>query len=160
MQAACCQWLRPPNGFWIGRDGVKAFSDRPPPADIADKNILRRPGAAPLLLLTPLPAPAAPASAAASAPAASGVDRALADRKRKAEEAEQAQRKEVEEKNQLAKADNCVRARQAKASYESGMRIQRVNEKGEVEVLDAAARAAEVQRVQSIIEVDCAQSGQ
>ena len=68
---------------------------------------------------------------------------------------EHPQRKAVEEKNRVAKADNCVRAKQAKASYESGLRIRRVNAKGEVEVLDDAARAVEVKRIQAIIESDC-----
>ena len=31
---------------WLDRSGRKVFSDRPPPADISEKNIIKRPGAA------------------------------------------------------------------------------------------------------------------
>ena len=149
--AVSAQWV------WIDKNGVKAFSDRPPPAEILEKNILKRPGAAPVLTPEPMSAPGAAAAPASSASAAvpSGLDKALAEKKKKAEEAELAQRKAVEEKNRVAKADNCVRAKQAKASYESGLRIRRVNAKGEIEVLDDAARAAEVKRIQAIIDSDC-----
>ena len=43
----------------------------------------------------------------------------------------------------------------AKATLESGMRMARVNDKGEREVLDDAQRAAELKRVNAIIASDC-----
>ena len=103
-------------------------------------------------------AAAAPASApqeAASAPKLSGVDKELAEKKKKAEEAEVAKRKTEEEKVVKAKVENCARAKQAKTSFDSGVRIARTNEKGEREVMDDAARSAEVKRIQSVIDADC-----
>ncbi len=38
---------------------------------------------------------------------------------------------------------------------DSGMRVARVNDKGEREILDDNARAAEQRRLQSIIDSDC-----
>ena len=70
-------------------------------------------------------------------------------------EAEQAKRKDEEEKFAKAKVENCTRAKEAKATYDSGTRISRTNASGEKEVLDDAARAAEVKRLLSIMETDC-----
>lgn len=131
---------------WIDKDGRKVFSDRAPPPEIPEKDILERPA---------LVVPATVPLGAASAPRLSGVDRELSEKKKKTEETEVAKRKTEEEKILKAKAENCVRAKQAKASFDSGRRIARPNEKGEPEVLDATARAAEVARIQAIIESDC-----
>ena len=43
----------------------------------------------------------------------------------------------------------------AKSSIDSGMRMARMNDKGEREVLDDAQRAAELKRVNAIIASDC-----
>ncbi len=122
--AASAQWQ------WMDKDGRKVFSDRPPPADIPDKNILKRPsGRGPAVTAVP---PAATAPAAAPA----GVDKSLQDKKKQAEEAEAAKRKAEEERNARLMAENCSRAQQAKSGLDSGARISRINEKGEREFLD------------------------
>jgi hypothetical protein len=147
--AASAQWQ------WIDKDGRKVFSDRAPPAEVLEKNILKRPGAR---AAAATPADAVSASApqqAASAPKLSGVDKELLEKKKKAEEAEAAKRKADEEKTAKAKVENCARAKQAKASFDSGVRIARTNDKGEREVMDDAARAAEVKRIQAVIDADC-----
>ena len=152
--AASAQWQ------WTDKDGRKVFSDRAPPADILDKDILKRPaGRSATAGTTNAPASAAIAASApqgaASAPKLSGVDKELAEKKKKAEEAEAAKRKAEEERVLKAKVENCARAKQAQTSLGSGMRIARTNEKGEREVLDDAARASEQKRIQSIIDSDC-----
>jgi hypothetical protein len=146
--AASAQWQ------WMDKDGRKVFSDRPPPADIPEKSILKRPGnRGPAVTAVP-PVAAVPATAgAATAPA--GVDKSLQDKKKQAEEAEATKRKAEEERVAKAMAENCARAQQAKASFDSGMRISRLNEKGEREFMDDAARAAEGERLQSIINQNC-----
>lgn len=159
--AASAQWQ------WTDKDGRKVYSDRAPPADVIEKNILKRPGDRVItagITTTPNPAavgalviaPAASApQGAASGIKLSGVDKELAERKKKAEDAEAARRKADEEKVVKAKIENCARAKQAKASFDSGVRIGRTNDKGEREVLDDTARAAEVKRIQSVITSDC-----
>lgn len=159
--AASAQWQ------WTDNDGRRVFSDRAPPADVLEKNILKRPGGrgtttgkTDALASTAVTAPAVTAAAsvpqgAASALKLSGVDKELVEKKKKAEEAEVAKRKAEEESILKAKVENCARAKQAKTSFESGMRMVRTNEKGEREVLDDAARASEVKRIQSIIDSDC-----
>src|SRR5450830_498425 len=151
--AASAQWQ------WIDKDGHKVFSDRAPPADVLDKNILKRPSSRTVssgTTATPPMATTAPSPAEmASAPKLSGVDKELAEKKKKAEEAETAKRKAEEEKVVKAKVENCARAKQAKTSFDSGVRIARTNDKGEREVMDDAARTSEVKRIQSIINSDC-----
>ena len=131
---------------WLDKDGRKVFSDRAPPPDIAEKDILERPAV--------IPAAAAPQNGA-SAPRLGGIDKELTDKKKKAEELDLAKRRADGEKMAASKIDNCARAKRAKANLDSGRPIARSNEKGEPEMLDAAARTAELSRLQDIIEADC-----
>lgn len=162
--SASAQWQ------WTDKDGRKVFSDRAPPADVVEKNIIKRPGARgatatrtdsppPVTVATDVIAAAASAASApqgaASAPKLSGVDKELAEKKKKAEEVEIAKRKADEERIVKAKVENCARAKQAKASLDSGRRINRINEKGERQVMDAAARTTELKYIQSVIDADC-----
>jgi hypothetical protein len=140
--AASAQWQ------WVDKDGRKVFSDRAPPPEVLEKDILKRPA--------PRSAASAPApQGEASAPRVSGIDKELADRKKKTDEAELAKRRAEQEMVLKAKIENCARAKQAKATYESGQRIARTNEKGEREIMDSASRATELKRIQAIIESDC-----
>ena len=143
---ASAQWQ------WLDKDGRKVFSDRPPPADVPDKNILKRPGSRGSAL--PVPAtPAAPAAAAAAPQ--TGVDKSLEEKRKQAEAAEAAKRKAEEDRIAKARQENCARAQQAKTNFDSGIRISKLNEKGEREFLDDTARAAEGERLQSIINQNC-----
>jgi predicted flap endonuclease-1-like 5' DNA nuclease len=83
------------------------------------------------------------------------VDKDLETKKKKAEQAEAAKRKADEEQLTKARIENCVRAKQAKATYESGAPIARTNASGERELMDEAARAAELRRIQGIMASDC-----
>lgn len=143
---------------WLDKDGHKVFSDRAPPPDVPEKNILKQPGnrnkAAGMGTDTPAAMAAAPQKGA-SAPQLSGVDKELAEKKKQAVEADAAKRKVEEEKIASAKADNCARAKQAKAVFDSGIRMSRTNAKGEREIMDDAARAEESKRIQSVIDSDC-----
>ncbi|HXE22536.1 MAG TPA: DUF4124 domain-containing protein [Rhodoferax sp.] len=143
--SAMAQWQ------WVDKDGHKVFSDRAPPADIPQKNILMQPAAGAL----PASPPAVAANAPALAPKVNGKDKELDEKKKQADEAAAAKKKAEEEKVARAKADNCTRARQEKTTLDSGVRIATTNAAGEREVMDDAARAAETQRVQAIIESNC-----
>nr|WP_315479090.1 DUF4124 domain-containing protein [uncultured Rhodoferax sp.] len=140
---------------WVDKDGRKVFSDRAPGADIPEKSILKRPGgtlskhAAPSNVgLDAAPTPTLAASKA-------GGDKTLETKKKQAEEAEASKRKTEEERLTKAKVENCTRAKQAKASMEGGGRIARTNAAGEREILDDAAKTAESQRIQGIIDAEC-----
>lgn len=89
-----------------------------------------------------------------AAPAA-GIDKSLQEKKKQVEDAEALKRKADEERNARAMADTCSRAQQAKSGLDSGARMARTNEKGEREFMDEAARAAEGERLQTIINENC-----
>ncbi len=172
--AACCllafaavtasaQWQ------WVEKDGRKIFSDRPPPAEIAEKDILKRPagaaraaspqattapGSETLAGTKPMVAPTAPA-AKASAPKLSGKDAELEAKKKKADDEEAAKRKAEEEKVAKTKAENCDRAKNGLSTLQSGVRMASVNAKGEREIFDDAKRASETKRAQEIIDSSC-----
>ncbi|MDP3702206.1 MAG: DUF4124 domain-containing protein [Hylemonella sp.] len=145
---ASAQWQ------WMDKDGRKVFSDRPPPADVPEKSILKRPGGRGSAGAV-APAVPAPGAAPGATAAAAGVDKSLQDKKKQAEDAEAAKRKAEEERNARLMAENCNRARQAKSGLDSGARMSRINEKGEREFMDESALAAEGQRLQSIINENC-----
>lgn len=140
---------------WIDKDGRKVFSDQSPPADIPAKNILKQPGARNRAGAAVEPAASAPAQAAAPAPKLSGKDKALEDKRKQAESVEAEKKKAEEEELARKRADNCALAKSTKANYDSGVRITRMNAKGEREFLDDAQRADEVKRIQGIIDRDC-----
>lgn len=149
---------------WTDQDGRKVFSDRPPPADVPPARILKQPHSQPLLAVKPTSAaaedtkpaatPATPAVMPATT-AASGTDKALEEKKAKAEAEEAAKKKAEEAKRAAARADNCTRAQRAKTTYDSQRPIRQTNAQGELVILDANERAAEVRRIQSIIDSDC-----
>ena len=97
--------------------------------------------------------------AAASAPKITGKDKELEEKKKQAEAAEAEKKKAEEEKLAKARADNCARAKRAKAEFDSGVRIARTNDKGEREIMDDAARAVESKRLDGIIASDCKPAG-
>ncbi|MDP4074629.1 DUF4124 domain-containing protein [Acidovorax sp. A1169] len=160
---AAAQWQ------WIDKDGRKVFSDRPPPQDIPEKNMLKQPGFGGPRVTTPAAASApaaaaAPATAAASgtaaapaaaASAASGKDKELEKRKAEAEAAEAAKKKAEDEKIAKARAENCTKARDAKALMDSGTPLRQTTAQGERVFLDEAQRAAETKRINAVIAADC-----
>lgn len=147
---ALAQWQ------WIDKDGRKVFSDRSPPAEIQDKNILKRPGNHHMAAVPASQSAAlSPTAAKASAPRLSGKDAQLEARKKQAEEEDAVKRKAEEETIAKARADNCERARKGLASFQSGVRIAVTNAKGEREIMDDNARALEMKRLQGIADSDC-----
>lgn len=163
LLALACSWALGAHAQWqwLDKDGRKVFSDRPPPHDVPEKSILKRPGqaAAPAApsadAADSAAAPATAARPAASVPRASGVDKELEEKKQQAEAAEAAKKKAEEERMARQRADNCRRARQSKATFDSGIRVATTNAKGEREILDDNARAAEGKRLDGIIASDC-----
>jgi hypothetical protein len=144
---------------WIDKDNKKVFSDQPPPIEIPEKNILHRPSTTSKRVNFSTPsapaASAAPAASPAVSPKPSGVDKDLEEKTRKAEEAEKAKQAAETQRIAQAKVENCNRARQGKATMDSGIRVARINAQGEREIIDDATRATEQQRLQAVIDSDC-----
>ena len=148
--SAFAQWQ------WVDGSGRKVFSDTPPPSSIPEKDILRR--AVPVHAAPPVTTTSAPSAAPAATPQISGRDEQLEARKKQAEAQEQAQKKAEADKLAKARQENCERARRSKATLESGVRMATTNAKGEREIMDDAARAAETKRVNQIIQSSCGAS--
>jgi hypothetical protein len=145
---------------WIDKDGRRVFSDQGPPADVPAKNIIKQPGSRSPAAAEPVAAAASgPAKPVVAAPKLSGKDPSLDQKKKQAEAAEAEKKKADEEQAAKARADNCERTKRAKAGLDSGVRISRINAKGEREFLDDAARAAETKRIELIIASDCKPAG-
>ena len=154
---ALAQWQ------WIDKEGRKVYSDQPPPAEIRDKDILKRPGGR----ITPAaatpanndmtPSISAPAlrASASIAPKLSSMDKELEARKQQADAAEVLKKKTEEDKQVKARAENCDRAKNALASLQSGMRIGVTNAAGEREIMDDSKRATEIQRTKDIADGSC-----
>ncbi len=145
---------------WKDKDGRRIFSDQPPPTNVPDKDILKRPAGAraPVATQTSEATPSTPSaltSTTATAPKISGKDAELEKKKKEAEAKENAQKKAEDEKNAAAKKENCDRAKRAKVSFDSGIRISTTNDKGEREIMSDATRASESKRLQDIIASDC-----
>ena len=141
---------------WRDKDGRIQVSDRPPPVEIPDKDILQRPHGA------RTPPPAAGDEPADAAPASTGVDPGLEARRKQlqteqaASAAQDKAKKDADtvRRNQT-KAETCARARSQLAGLENGQRYTRTNEKGEREVLDDRGRAEEIARSREIVSSSC-----
>ncbi|MFO1339504.1 MAG: DUF4124 domain-containing protein [Burkholderiaceae bacterium] len=140
---------------WRDKDGRVQVSDRPPPVDVPDKDILQRPTGA----RAPMPAPAATAASDAGGDVVVRGDPALEAKRTKAEAekaaAEKAKKDADKAKRDHARLETCQRARNQLAALEGGQRMARVNDKGEREVLDDAGREAEIARTREIANSSC-----
>jgi hypothetical protein len=139
---------------WRDKNGQVHISDMPPPNDVPDKDILKKPTAARGYALPP----AAAAASAASAPTGASAPKAdpeLEARRQKAAQEKDAKRQAEEATQAAARAENCKRAQSYLRTIEDGQRIARTNEKGEREILDDQQRAAETQRTKQVIASDC-----
>jgi hypothetical protein len=145
---------------WRDKDGRITVSDRPPPREVPEKDILSKPNPPARAAAPPAPAAAAapgaattPAAAASAPPTA--LEREVQARKRAADEEKAAKARAEEERNATRRAENCRQARNQLTALESGQRIARTNDKGEREVLDDQGRAQETQRAREVIASDC-----
>ena len=151
--SAFAQWQ------WIDNGGRKVFSDRAPPVEIKDKNIIKRPAdklnSANQPLVETLAASASTTLALTNTPRLSGKDTELDSKKKKIENEEILKKKLEEEKVSKIKSDICDRARINLATLKSGIRMTSANANGEREYFDEARLAAETLRTQDVIAENC-----
>ena len=157
--AADAQWR------WRDKSGQVNASDRPPPKDVPEKDILSRPGpelrrAAAQSAAASAAADGAAATAAPSMPSVPSapptpLEREVQLRKRAAEQEQSTKAKAEEERVAAQRAENCRAARGHLMALESGQRIARTNDKGEREVLDDKGRADEQRRARDVVTSDC-----
>ncbi len=140
---------------WVWKEGDrKVFSDTAPPASVLEQNIVKRPGRGAAL---PQAAPVAPPAATetSAAPQLPTVDKELEAKKKQTEQAEEARKKAEDQRIAKARAEDCARAKQARNTLDSGVRLATTNAKGEREVMDDKARAAEAKRLDGVARDNC-----
>jgi type IV secretory pathway VirB10-like protein len=154
--------------MWLDASGRKVFSDQPPPANIPAKRVLQQPGKATTSQTTDVnekpstesspdaaTSATAPKTAATTAKPEASKDKDLEIAKKKIEEEAAIKKKAEQEKVDAAKADNCKRAKSAKTTFDSGVRLGHTNSKGERGIMDDATRMVETKRLEGIIASDC-----
>ncbi|WP_313166744.1 DUF4124 domain-containing protein [Massilia oculi] len=131
---------------WIGPNGTRQYSDRPPPPSTPASKILKSPGRP---ALEPSTSPATPAEHkdAATPPTLAEQEAAFRERSKARAEQEQKSQEEAERRRRLA--EHCAAARETQANLASGIRVARIGPDGEKTYMsdeEKAARSEQVRR--------------
>jgi len=135
---------------WIGPNGTRQYSDRPPPPGTPAAKILKTPGRPALEPSLPSETAAEPAAGskeAARPPTLAEQEAAFRERSKARAEQEQKSQEETERRRRLA--EHCAAARETQAGLASGMRVARVGPDGEKTYMsdeEKAARSEQVRR--------------
>ena len=146
------------NAQWKWRDanGQVTASDRAPPSNVPERDILARPtDQRRASVVVQAPAPAASAASAPRAAATPTVDPELEARRKRAADEQVAQQRQQQERDAALRAENCSRARAQMTALSEGLRMTRPNARGQLEVLDDKGRAEEIQRARAVVASDC-----
>lgn len=160
---ALAQWQ------WLDESGRKTFSDRPPPAHIPEKNILKAPAVAGTLpISSALPQAEVPEEVkAAEAAEAEAAKQAAAQQQTQAEEAlrqkqaalaQAAEAKQQEEElaqRMRQRQENCGRAQAALRTLNSNAALAQPGADGQPTVMSSAQRQQEIRRMQDVVTRDC-----
>lgn len=137
---------------WRDADGRVQYSDRPPPPNVTDKDILQRPSNVQRPTVSPAGAAAMGASAPASAASAPGKAASEASSREKLER----ERKAAEEKQRTeAMAENCRNSQNRMRVLESGVRLRSGTQTGESQPMTEQMRQDEIRQMQSVISANC-----
>ncbi|KFI08302.1 DUF4124 domain-containing protein [Massilia sp. BSC265] len=133
---------------WTDANGVRHFSDRPPPPATPPHKILEAPGrAAPPVQTAPVePGPSVDAPAPAKGPKTL-AQREEEYRARTKMREEQDRKDAAETQRRRDLAQHCRDAREMRAQMQSGVRIAKFDTKGERSFMTDEERAAQLARV-------------
>jgi hypothetical protein len=137
---------------WIGENGVRHFSDLPPPPGTPPHKILKAPGRPALAASATSAAVPAPAMPAPPKTATTLAERDKAFQARIKLREEQEKKEAADAQLQRSIAANCQSARDAKAQAESGMRVARVDASGERRFMTDEEKAAQAAHANRILE--------
>lgn len=150
---------------WRDANGRMVYSDLPPPASVAPRDVLQSPArSTPANALTGSGEPAKPVAAVgssepvkeASKPGAPGAaDKELEFRKRRQERMESEARQQQAEQAARAQQAQCAEARNGLRSLERGMPVSMVNERGEPQLLDDAQRQHRMESLRRSLQDSC-----
>ncbi len=139
---------------WLNENGVKQYSDMPPPPAIPANRILKLPSGSALPSAgndTSAP-PVQTESAVATKPPMTTAERNADFRKRHAEQAEKEKKAAEQAKAAAEKAKACQRAREYQNALASGGRMTRTDQNGERSFLTDEQRAQEMQDVNRVLQ--------
>lgn len=126
------------NWLWLDEQGRQVFSDLPPPVSVPEPRILQRPG-------PDLPkAPPSPADKGDSQPSSANKEQAPSQAS-----------EPLYQRNAAALRENCRRARSALATLASGLRLYRLDDKGEQVLMDEAMREQETRQARQAERDNC-----
>ena len=140
---------------WKDSQGQWHVSDLPPPRDVPDKDIVKRPARSTSLAAARPAAMSASAPAAPSRAASAPTDPELQARRQRAEAELRARTAADEARLAAQRAENCQRARDQLALLDGGQRMVRLSPQGERVQLDDTARAAEADVARRVVASDC-----
>lgn len=136
---------------WIGPNGTRQYSDRPPPPGTPASKILKSPGRA-----APEPQATAADDAAGARPDAitppTLAERETAFRERSKARAEQEQKDLEAATRQRRLAEHCAAARETQAQLDSGIRIAKIGPDGEKTYMSDAEKAERNERVRRALQ--------
>lgn len=136
---------------WIGPNGTRQYSDRPPPPGTPASKILKSPGRA-----APEPQETAADDAASTKPDAVArptlAERETAFRERGKARAEQEQKDREQATRQRRLAEHCAAARETQAQLDSGIRIAKIGPDGEKTYMSDAEKAERNERVRRALQ--------
>ena len=138
---------------WVDKDGRVHYTATPPPPGVKART-MRAPSAPP-----PAAAPDDAAKDAGAKDARQGpltpAEQEREFRKRQLEAQKAREKEALAAKDAEAKQENCVRAREALRTFESGQRVSRTNAQGERYYLDDDARASETEAARRAVQDWC-----
>lgn len=145
---------------WIGENGVRQFSDRPPPPSTPPHKILKAPArsAAAPSAVKPATAAATPAPPPAAKAPSTVAEREAAYRERVKQRAEQDKKDAEQAQRQRDLAERCRSALQVRAQVESGIRITNIDPNGERSVVSDEEKAVQLARANQVL-AECRQAG-
>lgn len=136
---------------WIGPNGTRQYSDRPPPPGTPASKIIKSPGRA-----APEPQAAPTDDAASATPDATKpptlAERETAFRERSKARAEQEQKDQEQATRQRRLAEHCAAARETQAQLDSGIRIAMIGPDGEKTYMSDAEKAERNERVRRALQ--------
>lgn len=146
LLGSCC-WLlaglasaESGNWRWLDEQGRQVFSDLPPPVTVPERRILQRPG------------PDLPR--ALPGQAGNGDNRAASANQGQGQAPSQAS-EPLYQRNAAALRENCRRARSTLATLASGLRLYRLDDKGEQVLMDEAMREQETRQARQAERDNC-----
>ncbi|MCE2988882.1 MAG: DUF4124 domain-containing protein [Burkholderiales bacterium] len=151
---------------WVDKDGKVHFSDQPPPNDakgVTAKKVDARPASGSVATPPPSPAAAKDGKVDPKAPpkdAKPESQKTLAEKakdfeKRREDDAKAAKKAEEQAKVDRSNQERCTQAQRYLRDLESGRPIATSNAKGERELMDDAARTAEMNRARAAVSESC-----